>query len=95
MPSAPATKTRFWAHTGAVKPPPGKRCRHTSRIFFGIAAGTVAVPAGLARNIGQSSRAAGALEAGAAHEGDAAGATHSFNADRGAMENVFGINSER
>ncbi|MBA7692954.1 hypothetical protein ES703_101529 [subsurface metagenome] len=88
MPSVAPTKTRPLAHTGAVRSPPGKRRRHSSIAFCPTAAGTVAVPAELARNIGQSSRDAGALEAGAAHAGDSAGAIGSFSAERGAMENV-------
>jgi len=53
-----------------------------------MAAATVAVPAASARNIGQSSPSAGAVEAGAAHAGDWAGAIGSFSAVRGAMEKV-------
>ena len=70
MPLVPPRKTRPAAQTGAVKSPAGKRRRHTSLIFRGMATGTVAVPATSARKTGQSSRAAGAFELGAAHAGD-------------------------
>jgi hypothetical protein len=68
--------------------PPGKRRRHNSLAFCGTAAGTVAVPAEFALNIGQSSRAAGAFDAGAAHARSSAGAFGSFSGKRGAMEKV-------
>ncbi|MHC4074741.1 MAG: hypothetical protein ACYTGS_22395, partial [Planctomycetota bacterium] len=68
------------AHTGAVRPPPGRRLRHNSLASCPTAAETVAVPAGFALNIGQSSGAAGALDAGAAHGGDSACTLGSFSA---------------
>jgi hypothetical protein len=83
-----------------VTPASGKRRRHNERTFFGTATPTVAVPAALARNIGQSSRAAGRAEAGAAQSGgdedngvvvvagDDAGAAESARGCRGAMANV-------
>ncbi len=73
VPSAAPTKTRPRAQIGAVGPP-GSRRRHSSRTLCPTAAVTVAVPAALARNIGQSSLAAGWLEAGAVQAGPVAGA---------------------
>jgi hypothetical protein len=51
-------------------------------------ADTVDVPAEFALNMGQSSRAAGALETGAAQAGDCTGRPGRFSAERGAIENV-------
>ena len=52
-----------------------------------MATDTVAVPAESARSIGQSARAAGAVEVGAAQWGGSA-AGGSFKATRGAIEHV-------
>ena len=87
-PSVPPTNMCPLALTGAVRSPPGKRRRHNRLAFLPTPAATVAVPAELARNIGQSSGAAGALDAGAAHAGDSAAAGGFLSGERGAMENV-------
>ena len=64
------------------------RRRHNSLTSLPSAAGTVAVPAELARNMGQSSAAAGALAVGAVHGTDSALSDGGFSATRGAMELV-------
>ena len=88
VPSVAPTKMRPFAHTGAVRSPPGKRRRHNRFVFLPTPAATVAVPAELARSIGQSSVAAGALDAGLVHEGALTLMRGLFNGERGAMQNV-------
>ena len=88
VPSAAPTKTRPLTQTGAVRSPPGKRCRHTRLALLPMPAATLAVPAELARSIGQSSAAAGVLDAGAAQARESAAVPSLFSGERGAMENV-------
>ena len=73
---------------GAVTSPPGNRRRHNSFTRCGTGTGTVAVPERLARNIGQSPTAAGAVDTGADEAAVAAGAARVWSTARGAMQNV-------
>ena len=76
------------AQVGAVTSPLGNCRRHNSFTRCGIGTGTVAVPERLARNIGQSPTAAGAVDTGADQAGVAAGTARVWSAARGAMQNV-------